>query len=405
MKKSYIIFDLNGTIIDTVEKMYQIIINEINSKTSFNKEEIVNILNKNNGKGIKDILAILLPNLPKSELIEIEKNILNLSLRSLDKSIFRKGIISLIEEMSIRYKLFLSSGNHIDYVNNVLDLGGIKGCFTKVLGSQEITKSEKHLEIFKKIVKDEDFYSKSIYIGDGKTDELNAKKKGIDFIVMRNYHNKNLIKSFILEIGDLNILRSIFIEKYSIKIMEKKVLFNKYVKVIQKDFLDSNLNKSSFLVYGHNKKRTVGTFILPITINNEIIYIKEYRAGPEKYVISFPVGALEDNLSEIENCKKELLEETGYVSNDFEYLGESIIENNFEYLGESIIENNFEGKSVYYIARNCEYIKKQDLDVGEDIKVYKSSISDFKKMILSGEINFAKTVYCFFLAEFKGYFK
>ncbi len=405
MKKSYIIFDLNGTIIDTVEKMYQIIINEINSKTSFNKEEIVNILNKNNWKWIKDILAILLPNLPKSELIEIEKNILNLSLRSLDKSIFRKWIISLIEEMSIRYKLFLSSWNHIDYVNNVLDLWWIKGCFTKVLWSQEITKSEKHLEIFKKIVKDEDFYSKSIYIWDWKTDELNAKKKWIDFIVMRNYHNKNLIKSFILEIGDLNILRSIFIEKYSIKIMEKKVLFNKYVKVIQKDFLDSNLNKSSFLVYWHNKKRTVWTFILPITINNEIIYIKEYRAWPEKYVISFPVWALEDNLSEIENCKKELLEETWYVSNDFEYLWESIIENNFEYLWESIIENNFEWKSVYYIARNCEYIKKQDLDVWEDIKVYKSSISDFKKMILSWEINFAKTVYCFFLAEFKWYFK
>lgn len=53
---------------------------------------------------------------------------------------------------------------------------------------------------------------------------------------------------------------------------------------------------------------------------------------------------LEDNISHIENAKNELLEETGYISEDIDYLGESII------------ENYFEGKISYFIARNCRKI-------------------------------------------------
>lgn len=392
MKKKYIIFDLDWTIIDTVENMYKIIINELDGKTSFKKEKIANILDENNWKSIKDILIILLPNLSKIELIKIEKNILNLSLKSLDLSIFKKWIVTLIKELSNEYQIFLTSWNHINYIDKVLNLWEIQKCFTKVLWSENFPKSEKHLEIFKEIVKDKDFYSKSIYIWDWKIDELNAKKKWIDFVVIKNQFNQNLIKDFILEIDNLSTLRKFLIEKHPIKIMEKEALSNKYVKVIQKDFLDSNFNKSSFLVYWHNKKKTVWTFILPITTDNKIIYIKEYRAWPEKYIISFPVWALEDNLSEIENCKKELLEETWYISN------------NFKYLWESIIESNFEWKAVYYIAKDCKYIKNQNLDIWENIKVYKTSINNFKKMILNWKVNFTKTVYCFFLAESKWYF-
>ena len=39
---------------------------------------------------------------------------------------------------------------------------------------------------------------------------------------------------------------------------------------------------------------------------------------------------LEDNISHIELVKKELLEETGYFSDEIIFLGESIIENYFE---------------------------------------------------------------------------
>ena len=176
------------------------------------------------------------------------------------------------------------------------------------------------------------------------------------------------------------------------KISEEIVLKNRHRKIIKKEFLEKNWEISSYLIYAHDTEITIWTFILPLTKDGQIIYIKEYRAWPEKVVISFPVGALDDNITEIENCKKELEEETWYTS-------ENII-----YLWDSIIENYYEWEAKYYVALNCELKWKQELDVGENIDVYKTSVSDFYKMVLSWEVKSSKTAYCFLLAKEKGYF-
>lgn len=48
MSKEYIIFDLDGTIINTVEYMYNIIIYEIKNYTKLREKDILIILNDNN---------------------------------------------------------------------------------------------------------------------------------------------------------------------------------------------------------------------------------------------------------------------------------------------------------------------------------------------------------------------
>ncbi|MDO4874320.1 MAG: NUDIX hydrolase [Candidatus Gracilibacteria bacterium] len=176
------------------------------------------------------------------------------------------------------------------------------------------------------------------------------------------------------------------------KIYEKVVVQNPYLKVSEKRYEDENGNISSFLITGHNREKTIGTFVLPITQDGEILYLKEYRYGPEDFVINFPVGMLDDGVDEIENCKRELKEETGYFSEEIEFLGESII------------ENYFEGKVLYYIAKNCKKISNQDLEIGENIGVFKTSISEFEKMISDGKVLSSKTAYCFLLAKLKKYF-
>ncbi|ATU05682.1 hypothetical protein BKN14_04575 [Candidatus Gracilibacteria bacterium HOT-871] len=176
------------------------------------------------------------------------------------------------------------------------------------------------------------------------------------------------------------------------KIFEKIIVSNPYLKVSQKDYIDEKGNKSSFLITGHNKKESIGTMILPITSDGQILYLKEYRYGPEKFVINFPVGMLDDGISEIENCKKELLEETGYISDEIELLTESII------------ENYFEGTLRYFVAKNCKKLKSQELEAGENIEIFSSSLEDFQKLILDGKVLSSKTAFCFFLAKAKGYF-
>lgn len=62
-----------------------------------------------------------------------------------------------------------------------------------------------------------------------------------------------------------------------IKISEKIIVQNPYLKVSEKKFSDKNGKISSFLITGHNKKETDATFILPLTVDNTILYLREYR--------------------------------------------------------------------------------------------------------------------------------
>lgn len=177
--------------------------------------------------------------------------------------------------------------------------------------------------------------------------------------------------------------------KIPIKISEKIVVQNPYLKVLEKNFVDENGKTSSFLITGHNQEETEATFILPLTKNNTILYLKEFRYWPEEIVINFPVWMLENGFSHHENAKKELLEETGYFSDEIEFLGETII------------ENYFEGKISYFIAKNCEKLWNQNLEEGEKIEVFEASIEEFEGMILDGKVRSSKTAFCFLLAKMK----
>ena len=100
---------------------------------------------------------------------------------------------------------------------------------------------------------------------------------------------------------------------------------------------------------------------------------------------------LDDGISEIENCKKELLEETWYISDEIELLTESIIENYFEWT------------LRYFVAKNCKKLKSQELEAWENIEIFSSSLEDFQKLILDWKVLSSKTAFCFFLAKAKWY--
>lgn len=176
------------------------------------------------------------------------------------------------------------------------------------------------------------------------------------------------------------------------KISQKTVVHNPYLKVMEKKFLESNWKQSSFLIMAHNKKQSEATFVLPVTEYGTMIYLQEFRYGPEKVIINFPVGMLEDNISPIENVKRELYEETGYMSD------------NIEFLWESIIENYFEGRILYFIAKNCKKCGMQKLECGENIQVCETSIDEFEKMIIDGKVLSSKSAFCFYLAKMKNKF-
>lgn len=62
--------------------------------------------------------------------------------------------------------------------------------------------------------------------------------------------------------------------------------------------------------------------IVALTTNNELIIVKQFRPAVEDYTLELPAGYVEDNETPLEASKRELYEETGYICNNVELLGD-----------------------------------------------------------------------------------
>ena len=98
------------------------------------------------------------------------------------------------------------------------------------------------------------------------------------------------------------------------KILKKTVYKNKWFQIIDNHFIKSK--KNYFTI-----NMPDSSVILPVTIDNEFIIIKQYRESLDDFSIELPAGFIDKNEKPIEAAKRELFEETGYISNNFQYLG------------------------------------------------------------------------------------
>lgn len=116
--------------------------------------------------------------------------------------------------------------------------------------------------------------------------------------------------------------------------------------------------------------------IVPITENNEIVMIEQYRHGAEKYSLEVPAGALDDGESAIQAAERELLEETGYKGAELKLLGKPICED------AALKTNSF----AVYLAVNAKKVSEQNLDPGEDIQVVLKPFPEAIRAALDGTV-------------------
>lgn len=136
--------------------------------------------------------------------------------------------------------------------------------------------------------------------------------------------------------------------------------------------------------------------IVPVTEDNKIIFVEQYRHALGETTLEIPGGAAnpapqhvsdDSRTNEIQHAKgekedpkkaaiRELLEETGYMPDDVRLVG--------KHSPNPAMQNNH---MHTYVGFNCKKIQEPELDPYEDIRVVAFSIPEVIEMIMNGKIN------------------
>lgn len=134
-----------------------------------------------------------------------------------------------------------------------------------------------------------------------------------------------------------------------------------------------------------------GVGIIPVTEDNCIILVKQFRKAVNRMLLEIPAGKLEVNEEPRETAIRELREETGYDAE------------NLKYLLEFYTSPGYTNEKIYLFLASGLIYGEQDLDEGEFCEIEKYNIEELTKMIDRGEIIDSKTIIGINMA--KEYFK
>ncbi len=127
--------------------------------------------------------------------------------------------------------------------------------------------------------------------------------------------------------------------------------------------------------------------VFPITAQQEIIFVEQYRHGVGKVLLELPAGSFYPDKESAEvAAARELSEESGYVAEKLIKLA-------------TLYDNPVKDTNCIhlFIAKNVIKSQERKLDITEDIEVVLIHISEVMNKVLRGEICVSGTVAAIFL--------
>jgi 8-oxo-dGTP pyrophosphatase MutT (NUDIX family) len=123
--------------------------------------------------------------------------------------------------------------------------------------------------------------------------------------------------------------------------------------------------------------------VLALTEDNKVILVKQYRHALGQIGIEVPGGVIDEGETPEEACRRELLEETGYVFEQYHYLG--------KICANPATTTNF---THMYLATGGKKVAEQQLDDTEEVEVLFHSIDEVKELLFQNSITQSLHVNC-----------
>jgi ADP-ribose pyrophosphatase len=130
--------------------------------------------------------------------------------------------------------------------------------------------------------------------------------------------------------------------------------------------------------------------VIAVTPEREVVLIEQYRYGAEEILLEIPGGIIDPGEDVETAARRELLEETGYSSDKWIKLGES--------LPNPAMQNN---TVFHYLALDCEKNAETAFDEHESMVTKLTPLSGIDELISSGVISQSQVIAAFHFLKLK----
>ncbi|MDZ4702120.1 MAG: NUDIX hydrolase [Rhodothermales bacterium] len=115
--------------------------------------------------------------------------------------------------------------------------------------------------------------------------------------------------------------------------------------------------------------------VVCLDTEGHLVLVEQYRHGISRLSLELPAGVIEPEEAPHDGARRELLEETGYVSDDWTFLGRCATD-----------PSNHSNYAYLYVARDAAPAAEQALDHEEVIRVHRMPIDDLNRALDAGDI-------------------
>ncbi|MGN1412251.1 MAG: NUDIX domain-containing protein [Oscillospiraceae bacterium] len=155
-----------------------------------------------------------------------------------------------------------------------------------------------------------------------------------------------------------------------------ETIYKGKILTVTKDIAELENNTQAIREVVHHSG---GVCIVPITEDDCVLMVKQFRYPFSEAILEIPAGKLEVGENHFDAGKRELLEETGNVCSTYKFLGEIYPTPAYD-----------TEKIFMYMATGLTY-QGQNLDKDEFLDVVKIPLKKAVEMVLNGEIKDSKT--------------